>query len=141
MCIHCGRLGGLRRAPGNADERNDNSAFRGDLPSDRRVRTYIKRAGTEETAVTLDEAKKAMIRRYGVSYKGIDYDKITAIIVRPIPPPRTVEERAKPLKSWYAFSCELLDKCKHSVTIAPVEEVVSREEALNAELERMEGKT
>jgi len=89
--------------------------------------------------VTLDEAKTAMLRRDGVSCKGIDYDKITAIIIRPVPPKRTVAERATPLKSWYTVSCELLDKCKHSVTIAPIAEVISREEAVNTELERMEG--
>lgn len=133
-----GRLGRLRRAPGAADERNNNSADRDSLPSDGRVRTYIKRAGTEEGAVTLEEAKTAMLRRHSVSCKGIDYDKITAIIIRPAPPKRTVAERATPMKSWYTVSCELLDKCKHSVTIAPVAEVVSREEAVNAEFEIME---
>lgn len=88
--------------------------------------------------MTLEEAKTAMLRRDGVSCKGIDYDKITAIIIRPVPPKRTVAERATPMKSWYTVSCELLDKCKHSVTIASVADVVSRAEALNAHFEKTE---
>lgn len=61
--------------------------------------------------VTNEEIKEAMYAQTPVEYKGIKYRCISAIIYRPGEETKT------------NITVELLDKCGHSVTIAPAKDV------------------
>lgn len=61
--------------------------------------------------MTNDEAKTALVKRTPVSYNGISYAYISAIIYR-------YDKNGNLL-----ISAELTDKNKHSVTIAKIKEV------------------
>lgn len=58
------------------------------------------------------EAREAMLTRKPVQYSGIDFIRITAITYRP------------GANGEINVTLELLDKCKHSVTIANIKDVI-----------------
>lgn len=66
--------------------------------------------------MTSEEIKEAMHHFKPVRYKGIVYDKITAYIYR------AVETHKRGIFK-IVLQCELLDKCRNSVTIAEAEKV------------------
>ena len=66
--------------------------------------------------MTSDEIKKAIHEFKPVKYKGIEYERITAIIYRAVPVPMKNSFRG-------ILQVELLDKNKNSVTIAEAEKV------------------
>jgi hypothetical protein len=63
--------------------------------------------------MTNEEAKTALMKRTPVSYNGIPYSYISAIIYR--------YDRSNNL----LISAELTDKSKHSVTIAQIKDVIT----------------
>lgn len=62
------------------------------------------------------EAREAMLSRTPVHYNGIDFIRITAITYRP------------GTNGEILVTAELLDKCKHSVTIANVRDVTTKDD-------------
>lgn len=71
--------------------------------------------------MTLERAKIAFERQEPVLYKGIEYKKITAIIKRH-KNIRSLKDRMTP-QSRYVYSCEILDKNRHSVVICTPEDL------------------
>ncbi len=65
--------------------------------------------------MTADEAKKAYYAETPVIHSGIEYERISALIYR------------KPKGGAPYIQLELLDKCGHSVTIAPLERTSIKE--------------
>ena len=61
--------------------------------------------------MTGEEAKKALFGKMPVRYRGVDYIRMTGIIYR------------YNSKMELIVSAELLDKCGHSVVIAPIKEI------------------
>ena len=61
--------------------------------------------------MTGEEAKKALFGKMPVRYKGVEYTRITAITYR------------YNSKMELIVSAELLDKCGHSVVIAPIKDI------------------
>lgn len=62
-----------------------------------------------------EEAKQALIEQYPVISNGIEYLYVSAIVYR-----RDKNKRI-------AVTVELMDKCGHSVTYAPIESVEKKE--------------
>lgn len=69
--------------------------------------------------MTNEEAKNALIKRTPVTYNGIHYSYISAIIYR--------YDRNNNL----LISAELTDKNKHSVTIAQIKDVINTHDQQN----------
>lgn len=63
--------------------------------------------------MTAEEIKDALMKKYPVCAGGIEYKRVTAVIYR--------EKDGR-----IAVSAELLDKCKNSVTIVPLDKIEKR---------------